>query len=65
MMHPGAIWYDILSCRDNFESSETKWCILTLFVTYARQLLGIREGITPIPLSCFIAKLDYLFFLIF
>ena len=24
------LWYDILTCRERFESNETKWCILTL-----------------------------------
>jgi len=24
------LWYDILTCRENFESNEAKWCILTL-----------------------------------
>ena len=23
------LWYDILTCRDNFESNEVKWCLLT------------------------------------
>jgi len=35
-----AIWYDILTCRENFESNKAKWCILTLFEAYARRLLG-------------------------
>jgi len=30
MVRSAAILYDILSCRENFESSEAKWCILTL-----------------------------------
>ena len=33
-------WYDILTCSCNFENNEAKWCILTLFETYARRLLG-------------------------
>ena len=49
-----------------YESSEVKWCILTLFVTYARRLLGIREGITPLPHPFIvIAKMDFLFFSFF
>ena len=58
MVHPYAIWYDILSCREKFESREAKWCI----VTYGRRRLGIREGITPRPPSFFIAKMDFYFF---
>ena len=27
------IWYDILTCRENFESSHSKWRILSLFDT--------------------------------
>ena len=30
-----AIWYDVLICMYIFESSMAKWCILTLFETYA------------------------------
>ena len=30
LVRSAAILYDILSCRENFESSEAKWCILTL-----------------------------------
>jgi len=33
MVDPDAIWYDILTCRDNFESNESKWYILSLFGT--------------------------------
>jgi len=25
--------YNILTCRQNFENNEAKWCILTLFET--------------------------------
>jgi len=33
MVHSDAIWYDILTCREIFESNESKWCILTLVET--------------------------------
>ena len=40
MVRSVAIWYNVLICKENVESSMTKWCILTLFETYARRLLG-------------------------
>ena len=43
------VCYDVLTCRENFESSKAKWCILTLFVTYARQQLGVWGGGAPSP----------------
>ena len=30
MVHFAAIWYDILSCSEYYESNEGKWFILTL-----------------------------------
>ena len=36
-MQSPAIWYDVMTCREKFESSKAKWCILTLFATYARR----------------------------
>ena len=38
----GGKWcrYDVLTCREKIESSKAKWCILTLFATYARPFLG-------------------------
>ena len=50
MVYPDAIWYDIwtcrenfdiLSCREHFESNEAKWCTLTLFDT----IFGHAENI--------------------
>ena len=38
MVPSAAIWYDILTCRENFESNEAEWCILTLFETYAPRI---------------------------
>ena len=40
MLLSDVIWYEILTCRENVESNEAKWCILTLFETYARRLLA-------------------------
>jgi len=50
------VCYDVLTCRENFESSKAKWCILTLFVTYARRLYGGR-GRTPGSASAVLFKL--------
>jgi len=48
------------------ESNEAKWCILTLFETYARRHLGDPIVLsTPPPPSIFIANVDVLFFIIF
>ena len=56
-------WYNILTCRDNFESNEAKWCILTPFETYARRLLGDS---TVLPtLFIFIENFNVLFFSFF
>ena len=55
--------YDMLTCRQHFESTEAKWCILTLFETYARRLLG-DSIVLPTP-SIFIENLDVLFFTFF
>jgi len=33
MLPSDLIVYDILICRENFETDESKWCILTLFDT--------------------------------
>jgi len=44
-VHSAAISYVILTCRENLESNEAKWCILTLCETYARRHLeGARAG---------------------
>ena len=57
-------WYDILTCRENFESNyEAKWCILTPFETYARRLLG-DSIVLPTPFMC-IENLDVLYFSFF
>ena len=40
MLLSDVICYEILTCRENFESNEAKCCILTLFKTYARRLLA-------------------------
>ena len=53
-------WYDILTCREHFESNEAKWCILTLFETYARRLLG-DSIVLPTPFIS-IENLDVFFF---
>ena len=44
MVHSVNIWYDIVTCRENFESSKAKRCILTHFVTHTQQLLGGGGG---------------------
>ena len=49
-------WYDILTCREHFESNEAKWCNLTLFETNARILLG-DSIVLPTPFI-FIKNLD-------
>ena len=51
--------YDILTFRENFESNEAKWYILTLFETYARRLLG-DSIVLHIPLI-FIENVDVYF----
>ena len=40
MLHYAAIWYALLTCKENCESNEAQWCILTVFETCARRLLG-------------------------
>ena len=57
--------YDMLTCRDHFESNEAKWFILTLFETYARRLLADPIVIPPPRPLIFIANLDVLFFSFF
>jgi len=42
MVHSVVILYDILKCRDNFESKEAQLCILTLFETYAQRILVLK-----------------------
>ena len=55
--------YDILTCRENVESNEAKWCSLTRFETYARRLLGDSTVLSTTFL--FIEHLDVLFFSLF
>ena len=41
MVHSDAVWYDILTCIENFQNKKAKWCILTLFENRSqRRMLG-------------------------
>ena len=47
MVHSVVILYDILKCREKIESKEAQLCILTLFETYARRILGSGRPLDP------------------
>jgi len=55
-----------LTCREKIESKESKWCILTLFYTYARRFLGsVRApGSDCVTFNCY-CKFGRFIFLIF
>ena len=57
MVHPDAIWYDILTCWEKNESNAAKWCLLTLngafwhFESNVRRHLGIQDTHHPLHFS--------------
>ena len=56
-------WYDILTCIEKIKSNEAKWCILTLFETYALRPLW-DSIVLPTPFI-FYRKFGRFLFLIF
>ena len=54
--------YDMLTCRENFESNEAKWCILTLLCSTTFR--GSDSATHPLPLH-FLLQIWTFYYLLF